>query len=320
MRLHLGGDNSMVIWGRLAGLCMALLVAIEVAAAQAPARVETARIETASLVIAEADSEIAIGLRVGPQDALPPQAFVRIRGLPQSVTLNEGYRIAAGVWAVPLFGLSNLKALIPKGLSGRSDIQISLVTVDGRVLAEAKSALVVAQLPTRTSAEKSVAPEKPSKPMEPQSLVPLAPPAPVAKSSKPETAEPKVATPVVRDAPSPPTEGQHVVPQPAAAPPAARPPVLSPDTKARLEGLTVSGDKHLVQGNLATARLFYLRAAESGLPLAAFKLAESYDSTELSRYPIQSPMDDKSEARRWYQRAKELGVSEAEARLKRLGP
>ena len=85
----------------------------------------------------------AAAIQVGPPDALPPNSFVRLRGLPPSISLTEGHAIGPGSWAIPLFGLSALKANIPAGVSGRSEIVISLIAVDGTLLAEATTALVV---------------------------------------------------------------------------------------------------------------------------------------------------------------------------------
>lgn len=102
-----------------------------------------AHITVAPTIPAEAASEVSLVIEVGPADALPPNAFVRLRGLPATASLTAGHVIAAGAWAVPLFGLTALKITIPVGVAGRSDIVISLVSIDGVQLAEAQTALVV---------------------------------------------------------------------------------------------------------------------------------------------------------------------------------
>src|ERR1700754_1194636 len=43
------------------------------------------------------------------------------------------------------------------------------------------------------------------------------------------------------------------------------------------------GEDFFAQGNVAVARQFFARAADLGLPLAAFRLAETYDPLELER-------------------------------------
>lgn len=79
------------------------------------------------------------------------------------------------------------------------------------------------------------------------------------------------------------------------------------------------GDEQLGQGNILTARQYFLRAAQAGLANAAFKLAETHDPHELARWTIHSVRPDLTEAKAWYTRALHLGIPEARARLARLG-
>ena len=88
---------------------------------------------------------------------------------------------------------------------------------------------------------------------------------------------------------------------------------------AQLERLVERGDSYLDQGNIQGARQFFLRAAQSGLAAAAFKLAETHDPHELARRNVRGLKPDPAEAKRWYTRASDLGASEAKARLGRLG-
>src|SRR5262249_24625659 len=94
-------------------------------------------------ILAAPASEILLGIQITPPEAAPGNSFVRMRGLPPSVSLTEGHAIAPGSWAVPLFALPNLKANVPAGASGRAEFVVSLVAADGTVIAEAKSALVI---------------------------------------------------------------------------------------------------------------------------------------------------------------------------------
>jgi hypothetical protein len=88
-------------------------------------------------------SETQLSIQVGPQGALPKNSFIRIRGLPAVVAISNGHAIAPGAWYVPLNGLQNLKIIVPVGVQGNSDVSISLVNVDGVVLAEARTLLMV---------------------------------------------------------------------------------------------------------------------------------------------------------------------------------
>jgi hypothetical protein len=254
--------------GALALIGMTLAAgSIQWAAAQ---RREGPRINVAPTIVAEPDSQAELPIEIGPRDALPSNSFLRLRGFPRSVSLTQGHAIAPGSWAVPLFAVGSLKAIVPAGVDGRSDIIISLVGVDGTTIAEARTQLVVGQV--RVLA------------------------APVEKP--PPQAPPK------RLAPGP-------------VPPAAGP-QLSGEERGRAERLLALGGRHLEQGNIAAARMFFQRAAEAGLAAGALKMAATYDPAELTRLEALALTPDRNEARKWYERARELGAQEAEERLSRL--
>ena len=82
-------------------------------------------------------------IKIGPLDALPKNSFVRVRGLPPTVSLSEGYVTAPGAWSVPIYALASLQMIVPAGVAGRADLSISLVAEDGALLAQAKAVLVV---------------------------------------------------------------------------------------------------------------------------------------------------------------------------------
>ena len=106
-------------------------------------RTDQPRIAVAPTIVAEPASQALLPIEVGPTASLPANSFVRVRGLPLSVSLTDGHAIAPGSWAIPLFGLPTLKANVPAGVSGRTEIVISLVSIDGALLAETRTVLVV---------------------------------------------------------------------------------------------------------------------------------------------------------------------------------
>ena len=92
-------------------------------------------------------------------------------------------------------------------------------------------------------------------------------------------------------------------------------------TQAELEQaarMLNKGQQFLAQGNIVIARAYFARAVELGSPVAALRLAETHDPREPGHL-VYGLRRDPSEARKWYERAVELGVSEAEAKLRRLG-
>lgn len=118
----------------------------QVLIAEAPATAQTADLPTiaiASMVPAEPATQVAFPIEVGPPTLIPRRSFVRVRGLPTTAALSDGHSIAPGSWAVPLAALPGLKITLPVTAAGRSDVLITLVAIDGSVLAEARTTLVV---------------------------------------------------------------------------------------------------------------------------------------------------------------------------------
>jgi TPR repeat protein len=74
--------------------------------------------------------------------------------------------------------------------------------------------------------------------------------------------------------------------------------------------LLTRGDSLFGTGDLASARLFYERAAAGGSGQAALRLGESYDPHFLETTHLRG-RGDMAAAVFWYERARELGVSEA---------
>lgn len=258
-------------WLRAAALALGITAAAGAFESAAAQRGDAPRITVPTSILVEPASQTSLQIQVGPPGALPSNSFIRLRGLPASVSLTEGHAIAPGSWAIPLFVLPSLKANVPAGVSGRSEIVIQLVGVDGTTLAEGRTALLVA--PPAAIAAPAEPPQKRT------SLAP--PPAPVGR-------------------------------------PLPRAPELSAEDRARADRLVAQGERHLEQGNIGAARLFFQRAADAGSARAAIRLAATYDPAELGRLQVQGVNPDRSEARKWYERARELGAPEAEERLARL--
>jgi hypothetical protein len=231
------------------------------------------RLFVAPSIVAPAASQVPLDIEVISAEAAPKQSFVRVRGLPPFVSLSEGYPLGPGSWAVPLQALPKLKANVPAGATARADLVVTLVSIEGTVLAQTTTTFIV-----------------------------TAPPPEPAVGGPPPRAE---AT-----APADPSQRRG-------AP--ARPSEASPRQKIVGEQLLAQGERHLAQGTVAGARLFFRQAAEAGLAIAAMRLGATYDPNELSKLKVQGLVADVAEARKWYERARELGAPEAEQRLARLG-
>jgi hypothetical protein len=75
------------------------------------------------------------------------------------------------------------------------------------------------------------------------------------------------------------------------------------------------GDSLFRIGDVTSARGFYERAAEKGNGQAALRLGESYDPSFLQQAHLRSVRADTSAAVLWYERARDLGVTEAQILL-----
>jgi TPR repeat protein len=83
--------------------------------------------------------------------------------------------------------------------------------------------------------------------------------------------------------------------------------------------LVARGDAFLRTGDVASARLFYERAADAGDGRAALRVGATFDPAFLDRPALHAARGDPAEARVWYHRARDLGEAEAERRLKSVG-
>ena len=271
----------------LAGTILASLV-VTLAASQTLAQTsQRPTIAVAATIPAEPGSQTDFGIRIGPPDAVPRNSFLRVRGLPPMAALSDGHSIAPGAWAVSLGALPDLKIMLPAGAAGRTEIVITLVTVDGSVLAETKATLAIAaprQLERGQAAQRDAGPPAGATML--RAGVPVQPPAP------PAAAEPR--------GPSP---GQSITPQ----------------DRERAQRMMKKGDEQLEEGNVSAARLLYERAAEAGLAQAAMALAATFDAAEFARLRLRGVEADANQARRWYERARQLGAPGAEERLRRIG-
>jgi TPR repeat protein len=89
-------------------------------------------------------------------------------------------------------------------------------------------------------------------------------------------------------------------------------------SEAEISALVQRGDSLFAQGDVASARLFYKRAAIAGNGTAALRLGNSFDSVFLNRVGMGGVHGDVSLATRWYYRALELGEDDAAVLLTAL--
>jgi hypothetical protein len=230
-------------------------------------------LNVAPVMLAEPATQSPFPIQVGPSGALVRNSFVRIRGLPTAAILSEGHSISPGSWAVPLAGLASLSISLPVGLQGRWDAVVALVTIEGTLLTEAKTVLVVGPV-------QLIAPQQQAKEPPKTSVASLG----------------QAPTPLERELAAPPSSKEH----------------------DRAMGMYAKGKELLEQGNIQPARMLFRRAAEQGLAESALALGSTYDPVELAKLKVFGLQPDVAAARRWYDRARQLGAAEATDRLRRL--
>ena len=116
-------------------------------------------------------------------------------------------------------------------------------------------------------------------------------------------------------APSPAPSAMELDSKTAAPPAATNGSSLSADEMA---ALLARGDMLLSVGDVASARLFYERAADAGGGLAAIRLGETFDPLFLDRVRLSGVRGDPAVAASWYRRARDLGATGAAVLLKAL--
>ena len=301
LRPFLAGPRALRTHGRRSPwlpLLMAVLAGLPWLTAPRPTHAQQTsqlQIRVEPRIVARARSQVAVPIKIEPADALPKKGFVSLRGMPTRVTLTVGQSIAPGSWTVSISDLAALKADIPAGLTGQADILISLIALDGRLLAQARTTLVV----------------------EPSATTPSAAEGERVEGAPTERTEPRVAAPTP-SAPQAPRKETKSPPPPPAPAQAARPVGLSAAEKARAELALAQGEQYLARGSIQVARQYFQLAADAGLAAAALRLAATYDPAELQRLEVSGVVPDRDLARKWYERARELGARDTEALLARL--
>ena len=106
------------------------------------------------------------------------------------------------------------------------------------------------------------------------------------------------------------------VPKPDALKPPVQPqPQAEPLTPKAEAVMLARGKELLQQGGIAAARLIFEGLATDGSAAGALALARSYDPAYAARSAGAAPAPNLTEARKWYERAAELGNPDAKRRL-----
>jgi hypothetical protein len=239
-------------------------------------------------IVLSPGTETPMDITVWPPEAVPPGGSLTISGLPPKATVFRGKFVSPGTWEIGMDATAPAALVVPMGMDPVTRVTIRLADAKGMVITEAQAALVVET--------------------------------PAGKAEPAENALPKGAARIAA-LPAPPAgRDSQIEIAPAALPLPAAPPQIGREDKDKAIALVEKGDKSLASGNVTVARLCYQSAAELGWAPAAVALGGTYDPNELGRLTvIGGSQADAEKAKVWYNKARQLGASEADVRLLRLG-
>lgn len=256
-----------------------------------------ARIETARLVQIKPNVVTDLPIRLLPDALLPKQVMILIHGAPSTLTFTKGRSFSSGVWLVPQADLLQLKVLASRQALGlQAHLTISLVSLDGTVLAERRMMLDVSETSNDTKSQASIA----------------SPPLADTRSTASEV------MPARRDDPLPPPSHSGVRIVPTESRPGSlerKPAVLSISPAEEAERLK-SGQAALALEDVAGARLILEYLVSRGSAAGAYYLAQTYDPQILARTTVGALFKpDEEVAASWYAKAAEMGHPEARKKI-----
>jgi hypothetical protein len=231
-------------------------------------------------------------------------ASLRVAGLAAGTHLSAGSPTGDSGWTVPLDGLKNLFMYAPTDFVGVMHGAVDLRGPDKKLLDRREVKL-----------EWMERKKDPSRFGDPATAANPAPAMAVTKEASltidPVVAKDPAVNLVVNKDPvvSPIT---NPVTSPAASPVLGKDPVMSRETA---ESLMQRGQDSLKSGDIVTARMLFGRLADAGIADAAFAAAETYDPRYLAAHNVLGFPGDEAKARDYYQRAAQLGSTEAVAHL-----
>ena len=227
-------------------------------------------------------------------------ASLRVAGLAAGTHLSAGSPVGDSGWTVPLDGLKNLFMYAPTDFVGIMHSAVDLRGPDRKLIDRREVKLEWVERkkgPSRFGEPDTVA--------NPASAMAVTKEASLTKD--PVMTEDPAVNLVVNKDPVVSPIANSIMP-----PTVAKDPVMSKETA---ESLMQRGQDSLKSGDIATARMLFSRLADAGIADAAFAAAETYDPRYLSAHNVLGFPGDDAKARDYYQRAAQLGSTEASAHL-----
>ena len=244
-------------------------------------------IATATLEVADVKGSLGsmIPLMLSAQNTESSEPFsLKISGLPKQAYLTAGVESAQGSWILKPSELSDVKLVVPQSDVAHFDMEVAAIEDrTGALVAPVKamdvqldSTTAVAEAPlTQASAGKANA-----EIALPSALVPPAIVYPV--NAAPDTAVVKLGEPSA-----------------------------IPNASSEAVDLVSKGNTLLQNGDIISARQFFLRASELGNAQGSFGVARTYDPKIFTELNVVGLQPNAALAADWYQKAAQAGVVSA---------
>jgi hypothetical protein len=212
---------------------------------------------------------------------------IKITGLPASAYLTAGKKISDNTWILKDGEEDGINLFVPQSDTAKFDISVSAIETNTGELAAPVKEMTVAIDDVKVAEEPVLQITPASAP--PNTVIP-------AKATQQETIE---------SDPEPTTSIAPIAP-------------IQPPLSAEVTGLLAKGDMLMKTGDLIIARQFYNRAFQMGAAEGAMGVAKTYDPTVYAEMKVQGITPDAAKAAEWYEKAKQAGVTEADAALTTL--
>jgi hypothetical protein len=228
-------------------------------------------------------------------------ASLRVAGLAAGTHLSAGSPVGDSGWSVPLDGLKNLFMYAPTDFVGVMHSAVDLRGPDKKLIDRREMKLEWVERkkdPSRFGEPNAAANTTPASALTKEASLSQDPLLTKTPNLSLDTGVSPIAPPVL--------------PQVITNGAVAKDPVMSRETA---QSLMERGEDSLKSGDIVTARMLFTRLADAGIGDAAFAAAETYDPHYLAAHNVLGFPGDEAKAREYYQRAAQLGSTEAVAHL-----
>jgi hypothetical protein len=218
-----------------------------------------------------------------------------LTGLVAGTRLSAGASTGASTWQLSPDKLKGLNLYPPKDFVGVMNTAMDLIGADNRLLDS--RAIQLKWIPKQTNPARAPASPPVLADVPAPAAATVLAPAP-AQAAEPATVLATTGDPIGVGAP--------------------RPTAVEPIDPGEVDFLMQQGRQDLTGGDISAARVAFRRLADAGNAEAALTLAETYDPFYLAQHNVIGLSGDRATAKELYERAKELGSTEAGRMLARL--